>query len=73
MQVVLNVKGSFRTTGGGHNREVVALYSTGSTGIGSLEYTYICTCIIQLSFLVYEGNPSASLTSFDHQSSVQGT
>ena len=26
MQVVLNVKGSFRTTGGGHNREVVALY-----------------------------------------------
>ena len=26
MQVVLNVKGSFRTTGSGHNREVVALY-----------------------------------------------
>ena len=26
MQVVLNIKGSFRTTGGGHNREVVALY-----------------------------------------------
>ena len=26
MQVVLNVKGSFRTTGGGHNREVIALY-----------------------------------------------
>ena len=28
MQVVLNVKGSFRTTGSGHNREVIA---TGST------------------------------------------
>ena len=26
MQVVLNVKGSFRTTGSGHNREVVAVY-----------------------------------------------
>ena len=26
MQVVLNVKGSFRTTGSGHKREVVALY-----------------------------------------------
>ena len=26
MQVVQNVKGSFRTTGSGHNREVVALY-----------------------------------------------
>ena len=26
MQVVLNIKGSFRTTGSGHNREVVALY-----------------------------------------------
>ena len=26
MQVVLNVKGSSRTTGSGHNREVVALY-----------------------------------------------
>ena len=26
MQVVLNVKGSFRTTGSSHNREVVALY-----------------------------------------------
>ena len=26
MQVVLNVKGLFRTTGSGHNREVVALY-----------------------------------------------
>ena len=26
MQVVPNVKGSFRTTGSGHNREVVALY-----------------------------------------------
>ena len=26
MQVVLNVKGSFRTTGSGHNREVVASY-----------------------------------------------
>ena len=26
MQVVLNVKGSFRTTGSGHNKEVVALY-----------------------------------------------
>ena len=26
MQVVLNVKGSFRTTGSGHNRAVVALY-----------------------------------------------
>ena len=26
MQVVLNVKGSPRTTGSGHNREVVALY-----------------------------------------------
>ena len=26
MQVVLNVKVSFRTTGSGHNREVVALY-----------------------------------------------
>ena len=25
MQVVLNVTGSFRTTGSGHNREVVAL------------------------------------------------
>ena len=27
MQVVLNVQGSFRTKGSGHNREVVALYS----------------------------------------------
>ena len=27
MQVVLNVKGSFRTSGSGHNREVVALYT----------------------------------------------
>ena len=26
MQVGLNVKGSFRTTGSGHNREVVASY-----------------------------------------------
>ena len=26
MQVVLNVKGSFRTAESGHNREVVALY-----------------------------------------------
>ena len=26
MQVGLNVKGSFRSTGSGHNREVVALY-----------------------------------------------
>ena len=26
MQVALNEKGSFRTTGSGHNREVVALY-----------------------------------------------
>ena len=26
MQVVLNVKGSFRTARSGHNREVVALY-----------------------------------------------
>ena len=26
MQVVLNVKGSFRTTESGHSREVVALY-----------------------------------------------
>ena len=26
MQVALNVKGSFRTTRSGHNREVVALY-----------------------------------------------
>ena len=26
MQVVLNVKGSSRTTGSGHNREVVTLY-----------------------------------------------
>ena len=26
MQAVLNVKGSSRTTGSGHNREVVALY-----------------------------------------------
>ena len=26
MQVVLNVKGSFRTTENGHNREEVALY-----------------------------------------------
>ena len=26
LQVVLNIKGSFRTTGSGHNREVVALY-----------------------------------------------
>ena len=26
MKVVLNVKGSFRTTGNGRNREVVALY-----------------------------------------------
>ena len=26
MQVVLNIKESFRTTGSGHNREVVALY-----------------------------------------------
>ena len=26
MQVVLNVKGSFRTTGSGHNKDVVALY-----------------------------------------------
>ena len=26
MQVVLNVKGSFRTKGSGHNKEVVALY-----------------------------------------------
>ena len=26
MQVVLNVKGSCRITGSGHNREVVALY-----------------------------------------------
>ena len=29
MQVVLNVKGSFRTTGSGHNREVVVLYHGG--------------------------------------------
>ena len=26
MKVVLNIKGSFRTTGSGHNREVVVLY-----------------------------------------------
>ena len=26
MQVVLNIKGSFRTTESGHNREVVAIY-----------------------------------------------
>ena len=26
MQVVLNVKGQSRTTGSGHNREVIALY-----------------------------------------------
>ena len=49
MQVVLNVKGSSRTTGSGHNREVVALCRwpctrTGSTVInittGNINVTY---------------------------------
>ena len=35
MQVVLNIKGSIRTTGSGHNREVVALYIYVVTRTGS--------------------------------------
>ena len=40
MQVVLNVKGSFRTTENGHNREVVALYRW------PLAYRFHCTVIL---------------------------
>ena len=44
MQIVLNVKGSFRTTGSGHNREVVALYrwSPCFGGGGGGISTYLC-------------------------------
>ena len=35
MQVVLNVKGSFRTTGSGHNREVIDCLIQVATRTGS--------------------------------------
>ena len=38
MQVVLNEKGSFRTAGSGHNREVVALYRWSLEQVPLLQY-----------------------------------
>ena len=39
MQVVLNVKGSSRTTGSGHNREMVALYRCPLVQVPLLQYS----------------------------------
>ena len=40
MQVVLNVKGSFRTTGSGHIREVAALYRWSLEQVPLLNISY---------------------------------
>ena len=48
MQVVLNVKGSSRTTGSGHNREMVALYRWSLVQV-PLYYTFQeLTCVEHL-------------------------
>ena len=47
MQVVLNVNESFRTTGSGHNREVVALYRWPLEQAPLYEQTYqLCYAVI---------------------------
>ena len=50
MQVVLNVKGSFRITGSGHNREMVALYRW------PLELVPLYT-VLQRHFLIFICRP----------------
>ena len=49
MQVVLNVKGSFRTTESGHNREVVALYRWPLVQVPL--YMYMCTSILIYAYV----------------------
>ena len=48
MQVVLNVKWSSRTTGSGHNREVIAFYGTDST----VHHNNILRYVVRNNYLI---------------------
>ena len=62
MQVILNVKESFRITGSGHNREVVALYRWPLVLVPLYTHAYFCHSTFNVLALSADRAPHACAT-----------